>query len=609
MNKDRFQQLRDIWLRREEIDIKFLNKETLKNLPDDILKKYVFHFLEKYNFSESDLKNLQLKMNILDNENLDKKIPLIKYLYKILTEKILLPNYVSEKSEEIIFKEIDKIIENTKNKSNKNLEKIQKDWFFYLWFSDIDDIFKEYEYFWKLSEDYLILGWIFWGVSIESDENNILKITIPVRVWKKVKHWENKEKNFISDKKFNEIISEVIENNSLKKYIDLKINEKILDKNRDFWNEEDIYNVIEITNLDEYISKNFLGTHDLNAILSKIFSATNQIINGISKRSGIKQNPRYFNYNSSILFYWNNESENETNENFWLSKDEIETFENNYKVKMSEKITLNEIWGQDQAKAEVEKIIKWIKFEETMKEWWAKSTSWIIFEWPSWTWKTLLAKAIANEVDAEILNVKLTDIASSAYINEWAVNIKKLFSFIRHKAKKTWKKIIVILDELDAIFGKRDGRWSSEDTKIVNTFLTEMSGLNDLQNVLIIWTTNLIENIDNAVIRSWRISTKVKVDLPNKEWLNQIFQIHINKAKKKSKKFEKVMTLENFENILEKANWISGADVEEIIRIIVEKKALQEINWEEIWEITEQDFFEAIEKIKKTWTKMKMWFL
>ena len=82
-------------------------------------------------------------------------------------------------------------------------------------------------------------------------------------------------------------------------------------------------------------------------------------------------------------------------------------------------------------------------------------TKWIIFEWPAGTGKTLLAKVIASQIDADIYNVKLTDIASSAYINEWANNLKDLFNFIRNKSQKSEKKIIVILDELDGLFSKK----------------------------------------------------------------------------------------------------------------------------------------------------------
>lgn len=144
----------------------------------------------------------------------------------------------------------------------------------------------------------------------------------------------------------------------------------------------------------------------------------------------------------------------------------------------------------------------------------------------------MLAKAVASEVDAEVYNIKLTDIATDGYVNTGANNIHKLFTFIRQKAQEN-RKIVVILDELDALFGKRgDTNGSREDTKIVNTFLTEMSGFDTMENVVFIGTTNLLANIDPAVIRSGRLTTKIKVDLPNADGLKQIYQIHLDKLKK-----------------------------------------------------------------------------
>ena len=235
-------------------------------------------------------------------------------------------------------------------------------------------------------------------------------------------------------------------------------------------------------------------------------------------------------------------------------------------------------------------------------------TKWIIFEWPAGTGKTLLAKVIASQIDADIYNVKLTDIASSAYINEWANNLKDLFNFIRNKSQKSEKKIIVILDELDGLFSKR-WKHNQEDTKIVNTFLTELDWFEQLENVIFIWTTNRIEEIDPAVIRSGRLWTKIKLDLPNKDWIKQIYEIHITKLKNISKKFTKAIGWVNLDLIVEKSIWLSWADIEEIIRIIAEEKAMQEIDTWKISHITEKDFFDAIEKIKK-WTKTKnpIWF-
>ena len=76
----------------------------------------------------------------------------------------------------------------------------------------------------------------------------------------------------------------------------------------------------------------------------------------------------------------------------------------------------------------------------------------------------------------------------------------------------------MILDELDALFKKRGGNnQSQEDTKIVNTFLAEMSGFEDMKNVIFIGTTNHYDSLDAAMVRSGRFTTKVRVELPDME--------------------------------------------------------------------------------------------
>jgi ATP-dependent 26S proteasome regulatory subunit len=72
-----------------------------------------------------------------------------------------------------------------------------------------------------------------------------------------------------------------------------------------------------------------------------------------------------------------------------------------------------------------------------MKSWGAKPTSGIIFYGPPGTGKTLLAMVIATEVDAEVYNIKMTDIATNALINTGANGVKDLFEFIRAKAQKS----------------------------------------------------------------------------------------------------------------------------------------------------------------------------
>ena len=175
---------------------------------------------------------------------------------------------------------------------------------------------------------------------------------------------------------------------------------------------------------------------------------------------------------------------------------------------------------------------------------------------------------------------------------------RELFKLFRYKAGKTKKKIIVVLDELDALFKKRWWKESSwEGTKIVNTFLTEMWGLDDLSNILFIWTTNFIEDLDPAVIRSWRISTTIRVDLPDEIWRKQIFEIHIKKAKEKPK-VEEAFNGMNLDRIVFKSDKLSWADIEEVVRKVIFEKAMEEIDTKNVSKINNEDFLKAIDEVK-----------
>lgn len=104
-----------------------------------------------------------------------------------------------------------------------------------------------------------------------------------------------------------------------------------------------------------------------------------------------------------------------------------------------------------------------------------------------------------------------------------------------------------------------------------------MSGMDRIENVIFIGTTNLIDTIDPAVMRSGRLSTTIRVDLPDKDELKEIYQIHLKKLSKVSPKFYQASEHINLDAIVDKSIGFSGADIEEIIRILAHKKAMEEI--------------------------------
>lgn len=96
--------------------------------------------------------------------------------------------------------------------------------------------------------------------------------------------------------------------------------------------------------------------------------------------------------------------------------------------------------------------------------------------------------------------------------------------------------------------------------------------------------------------------------MPDSDGLKQIYEIHLNKARKKSEKFKNISEDLELKEIVYHSVWLSGADVEEVIRVIVEEKAMQEIEWIEVKNLDFEDFKKAIDKVK-TKEKTKIWFI
>ncbi|KAF2141307.1 uncharacterized protein K452DRAFT_288010 [Aplosporella prunicola CBS 121167] len=138
---------------------------------------------------------------------------------------------------------------------------------------------------------------------------------------------------------------------------------------------------------------------------------------------------------------------------------------------------------------------------------------------PPGTGKTLLAKAVAKESGATVLEVSGSEVYDM-YVGEGEKNVRALFSLARKLSP-----CVVFIDEADAIFGSRSGnRHRTSHREILNQFLKEWDGMNDL-SVFIMVATNRPFDIDDAVLR--RLPRRLLVDLPAQKDRKEILQIHL----------------------------------------------------------------------------------
>jgi transitional endoplasmic reticulum ATPase len=169
------------------------------------------------------------------------------------------------------------------------------------------------------------------------------------------------------------------------------------------------------------------------------------------------------------------------------------------------------------------------------------------------TGKTLLAKAVANESKANFISVKGPEILSK-WVNETPQLVKKLFE----KARQV-SPTVIFIDEIDSVAMRRDLETTQHrGMSAVEALLTEMDGLQDLNDIVIIGATNRPDILDTALLRPGRFDRIVLVPVPDKKTRKDIFTVHT-----KGMPLDKDVDMNQ---IIEKTEGYVGADIESVCR-------------------------------------------
>lgn len=122
--------------------------------------------------------------------------------------------------------------------------------------------------------------------------------------------------------------------------------------------------------------------------------------------------------------------------------------------------------------------------------------------------KTLLAKAVANESRANFISIKGPELLNK-YVGESEKAIRQVFTRARASVP-----CVIFFDELDALVPRRDSSLSESSSRVVNTLLTELDGLNDRKGIFVIGATNRPDMIDPAMLRPGRLDKTLFIELP-----------------------------------------------------------------------------------------------
>lgn len=189
-------------------------------------------------------------------------------------------------------------------------------------------------------------------------------------------------------------------------------------------------------------------------------------------------------------------------------------------------ITLAEVAGNIEAKSMVEDIITFIKHPEKYSTVGARMPKGLLLYGPPGTGKTLMAKAIAGEAGVPFYAMSGSDFVQM-YVGVGASRIRNLFN----KAKKS-EKAVIFIDEIDAI-GKKRARNASasndERDQTLNALLTEMSGFNENQGIIVIGATNRLDTLDEALLRPGRFDRHIEIGLPDVNARKHILSLYANK--------------------------------------------------------------------------------
>jgi len=182
-----------------------------------------------------------------------------------------------------------------------------------------------------------------------------------------------------------------------------------------------------------------------------------------------------------------------------------------------------DIAGIDEAKAEFEEIVSFLKEPEKYTKVGAKIPKGILVVGPPGTGKTLLAKAIANEANVPFFSISGSEFVEM-FIGVGAARVRNLFN----KAAEN-SPAIIFIDEIDAIGRERGagiGGGNDEREQTLNQLLTEMDGFKENKGVIVVAATNRADILDKALLRPGRFSRQITVGLPDRLGRINILKVH-----------------------------------------------------------------------------------
>jgi len=247
-------------------------------------------------------------------------------------------------------------------------------------------------------------------------------------------------------------------------------------------------------------------------------------------------------------------------------------------------IKWDDVGGLEDVKQELKEAVEWpLKHPETFQRLGIRPPKGTLLYGIPGTGKTLLAKAVASESEANFISVKGPELLSK-WVGESEKGVREVF----RKAKQA-SPTVIFFDEIDAIASTRSGNDTDSGVtkRVVNQLLTEMDGLEELEDVAIIAATNRPDILDAGLMRPGRFDRHIQVKEPDEEARISIFKVHT-----------KGMPLADdvdIKKLAKNTEGYVGADIEAVCREAAMLALRDDL---EASEITYKYFKDAIDKVK-----------
>jgi transitional endoplasmic reticulum ATPase len=186
-------------------------------------------------------------------------------------------------------------------------------------------------------------------------------------------------------------------------------------------------------------------------------------------------------------------------------------------------ITWNDVGGLDDTQERLRETIQWpLEYPGVFETMDVDAAKGVLLYGPPGTGKTLMAKAVANEAQSNFISIKGPELLNK-YVGESEKGVREVFEKARANAPT-----VVFFDEIDSIAGERGTGMSDSGVgeRVVSQLLTELDGLEELEDVVVIATTNRPDLIDAALLRPGRLDRHVHVPVPDEEARRKILEVH-----------------------------------------------------------------------------------